>query len=412
MTKKKFILDNGAYLAKAGYSTETSPRLIPNCITKAKNERRRIFVGDQIDDCKDMSGLFYQLPFQKGYLINWDIESQVWNRIFGKECFNLDFGETDLVFTEPYFNFNSVKEAVNEVFFEEYQFNSVVISTPAALSALEFAATEVAAGLKEPLCTVVVDSGFSFTHIVPICEGDVIHSAAKRINVGGKLLTNHLKEVISYRQVMVMDETYVINQVKEDVCYVASDFRSDMNATLLRGKANYVIRDYVLPDYIEVKRGYVRAPEETTGKSQAGEQIIRMNNERIAVPEVLFHPSDVGVQEMGIPEAIHLAVSLCSEESQPHLYNNVVLTGGCAHFPGIRQRVEDDLRRLVPDEYDVRVSLPDNPTTAAWRGGKRLVEEAKEDFLESRVTRKEWQEFGNSICARRFEKRSDMRTEQ
>ena len=200
--------------------------------------------------------------------------------------------------------------------------------------------------------------------------------------------------------------------MKEDVCYVASDFRSDMNATLLRGKANYVIRDYVLPDYIEVKRGYVRAPEETTGKSQAGEQIIRMNNERIAVPEVLFHPSDVGVQEMGIPEAIHLAVSLCSEESQPHLYNNVVLTGGCAHFPGIRQRVEDDLRRLVPDEYDVRVSLPDNPTTAAWRGGKRLVEEAKEDFLESRVTRKEWQEFGNSICARRFEKRSDMRTEQ
>ena len=59
----------------------------------------------------------------------------------------------------------------------------------------------------------MVDSGFSFTHVVPICEGEVIHSAVKRINVGGKLLTNHLKEVISYRQVMVMDETYVINQV-------------------------------------------------------------------------------------------------------------------------------------------------------------------------------------------------------
>ena len=55
----------------------------------------------------------------------------------------MEFGDTDLVFTEPYFNFNSVKEAVNEVFFEEYQFNSVVISNPAALSALEFAATEV-----------------------------------------------------------------------------------------------------------------------------------------------------------------------------------------------------------------------------------------------------------------------------
>jgi len=34
-----------------------------------------------------------------------------------------------------------------------------------------------------------------------------------RIDVGGKLMTNHLKEVISYRQLQVMDETYVMNQV-------------------------------------------------------------------------------------------------------------------------------------------------------------------------------------------------------
>ena len=27
---------------------------------------------------------------------------------------------------------------------------------------------------------------------------------------------------------MVMDETYVINQLKEDVCYVAKDFNRDM----------------------------------------------------------------------------------------------------------------------------------------------------------------------------------------
>ena len=52
-----------------------------------------------------------------------------------------------------------------------------------------------------------------------------------RINVGGKVLTNHLKEVISYRQLHVMDETYVINQVKEDVCYVSQQFYKDMEIT-------------------------------------------------------------------------------------------------------------------------------------------------------------------------------------
>ena len=34
-----------------------------------------------------------------------------------------------------------------------------------------------------------------------------------------------------YRQLMVMDETYVMNQVKEDVCYVAHDFYKDMEKT-------------------------------------------------------------------------------------------------------------------------------------------------------------------------------------
>ena len=38
-----------------------------------------------------------------------------------------------------------------------------------------------------------------------------------------------------------------------------------------------------------------------------------MNNERFAVPELLFHPSDVGVQEMGVAEALVYAISTLPE---------------------------------------------------------------------------------------------------
>lgn len=41
-----------------------------------------------------------------------------------------------------------------------------------------------------------------------------------------------------------------------------------------------------------------------TGKYKTGEQILRLTNERFAVPEMLFHPSDIGILEMGIPEAL------------------------------------------------------------------------------------------------------------
>ena len=36
------------------------------------------------------------------------------------------------------------------------------------------------------------------------------------------------KSLFFYRQLMVMDETYVINQLKEDVCYVSQNFMKDM----------------------------------------------------------------------------------------------------------------------------------------------------------------------------------------
>ena len=49
-----------------------------------------------------------------------------------------------------------------------------------------------------------------------------------RIDVGGKLLTNHLKEMISYRQWNMMDQTYIMDDVKEKCCYVSADFKADM----------------------------------------------------------------------------------------------------------------------------------------------------------------------------------------
>jgi Actin and related proteins len=45
-------------------------------------------------------------------------------------------------------------------------------------------------------------------------------------------------------------------------------------------------------------------------------------------------------------------------EAQPHLYENIVITGGCCGFAGIRDRVESDVRTLAPDEFDVNVVLP------------------------------------------------------
>ena len=56
--------------------------------------------------------------------------------------------------------------------------------------------------------------------------------------------------MISYRQLHVLDETYVMNGCKEDCCYVAKDFDAEM----VKAKNNLVARDYVLPDFTAIRR--------------------------------------------------------------------------------------------------------------------------------------------------------------
>jgi hypothetical protein len=48
-------------------------------------------------------------------------------------------------------------------------------------------------------CGLVVDAGFSFTHAVSVFDWHVIPVGIKRINLGGKALTNYMKELVSYR---------------------------------------------------------------------------------------------------------------------------------------------------------------------------------------------------------------------
>lgn len=58
--------------------------------------------------------------------MNWDVQRKVWDHLFGKEMFKVDFADTSVIITEPYFNFSSIQESMNEILFEEYQFQSVL----------------------------------------------------------------------------------------------------------------------------------------------------------------------------------------------------------------------------------------------------------------------------------------------
>lgn len=166
MSKNCLILDNGGYSIKLSFSNKNEIKQIPNCVTKVKAERRRLFVGDEIDDCKDFTGAFYLLPISKGYLSNYDVQRQIWDYIFKNKCKWQDDSERCLILTQPYFNFKPIQEYIIETFFDEYNIDRLFISNPAFLSMVKHCKGDI-----ENACCLIVDSGYSFTHCIPFING-------------------------------------------------------------------------------------------------------------------------------------------------------------------------------------------------------------------------------------------------
>ena len=342
-------------------------------------------------------------------------------------------------------------------------------------------------------CCCVVDSGYSFTHIVPTCNGgEAIVNAIRRLNVGGKVLTNLLKESVTYRQWNMMDEYHIVNDAKEQLCFVSDQMDVEMkHARSTRKGIRWFDREYILPDFVNTFSGSVRLPEPLRRKNEMAEmekiekeldrlndekerqeledeakdlaenmevdeneadddkldeqgkkktakkksrkskkekksksskkgkgdkddnddegdiggsdndsdeetdqqrlqrlkamreaerkrreqeslehQALAMSVERFAIPEVLFTPNDIGLDCGGIAEAIVESIEACDPILRAAMYHNVLLVGGNAKLPGFAKRVELELRKLAPANYELRVYLPKDPVSYAWEGAK------------------------------------------
>jgi hypothetical protein len=109
-----------------------------------------------------------------------------------------------------------------------------------------------------------------------------------------------------------------------------------------------------------------------------------MNNERITIPELLFHPSDIGITQAGMPEMIQQSIASTMAEAHEPLYSNILVFGGNALLPNFQQRLyvvgaqgavtvsltvhcllcnasqtgrQAEVRQLAPTDYHVDVQI-------------------------------------------------------
>ncbi|KAF4385174.1 hypothetical protein F8388_014307 [Cannabis sativa] len=438
MQQNIVVLDNGGGLIKAGLGGDRDPStIIPNCLYRPLSSKKWIHPSPittttATADPIDLTSAPVRRPIDRGYLINPDLQRDIWAHLFSS-LLHVSPSQSSLLLTEPLFTLPSIQRTTDELVFEDFNFSALYVADSPSLTHLYEASRRRPTSLiSRAQCSLVVDCGFSFTHAAPVFQNFTINYAAKRIDLGGKALTNYLKELVSYRSINVMDETFLMDDVKEKLCFVSMDVSRDLQIAKKSGKENLFKCTYVLPDGIEHTKGFVKDPDEAQRymslidvdqsqkfgvdmdldlpqvtekledrkKTDLNKNEFDLTNERFLVPEMIFHPADLGMNQAGLAECIVRAVSSCHPHLQPLLYESIVLTGGSTLFPRFAQRLERELRPLVPDDYQVKIIPQEDPILGVWRGGSLLA--SSPDFEGMCVTKAEYEELGSARCRRRF----------
>ncbi|RYP07971.1 hypothetical protein DL765_008965 [Monosporascus sp. GIB2] len=431
---RTLVLDNGADTIKAGYvsdddatttTTTDQPRVIPNCI--ARDRDRKVYVGSELEKCKDFGEIVFRRPVEKGFIVNWEAQKEIWEREFFDEKApqRCDPSETRLLLAEHPNSLPVLQTNCDQMVFEEFGFASYYRGNGPSFNAYH----DIQAIFRTPRdpdavarlpaeVILLVDSGYSHTTVSPILDGRPIHPAVRRLDVGGKLMPNYLARLLSLRHYDMRNDTYIVNEMKEAACYVSLDFAGDLEKSWkgTRGERRQpylggggVAKDYVLPDFHARSRGVVRDYDPSRASRAkrpaagglASEDVLTLRNERFAVPELLFHPSDVGLRQPGIADLVLQSLRSLPVGLWPALLANVVVVGGNSLFDGFVQRLQQEIVQRVPDDCVVRVARPRDPVASTWLGGANLARR-REHVDALAVTKQEYEEYGAAWVARKF----------
>lgn len=363
-------------------------------------------LGDAIDARADLAGLTLRRPHDRGCVVDWALARSLWARAFAAAlpgASTIPPGAR-LVVTSPPLAPLQVLAATLDAAFGEFGFSAVAAVPSAELAARAWAADEAdaAADAHRPphdaavaVAALVVDVGFSATTAAAVFDGRLIPSTVARVDLGGKALTNVLKDAVSLRSIDVRGETAAVAEMKDVASFVSLDLASDLAAA----KRGDFTLDWVLPDGLANARGFGRArgPRAATAGNPlpdppppaAKETIVPLTLERFMIPEALFHPADVGLAQGGVAEAAARALAAAHPRLRPLLATNVLCVGAGAACPGFVARLQAELRPLVPDDFGLAVRAAADPATAAWRGGALLA--SSPDFWGRAVGRAEWE---------------------
>ena len=396
--ERAIILDVGSGFTKAGFADEPTPsHVFLSVIGRPKYPPALIgprykdyYVGEEALKLRGIMRISY--PLEHGIVKDWDGFKKLLEFAF-TECLRVDPAKHPVLMTEPPLNPRDCREKIAEILFEEFRVPKLYVGMQALLAAY----------FADKMTGLIVDMGDGVCHAVPIYQGYVLNHAIQRTNVGGRDITNYLARLLMYYRGVSLTTTAekeIVRDIKEKCCYVSLNPEAELAA--ITGETERV-REYYAGAPPAAETGATAAvskPEPVTYTLPDGSSVTLLE-ERFLAPEVLFTPALIGRDELGVHEMVFEAIMACDVDVRRDMAENIVLTGGTSLFPGLKERLELELNRMLREagiNLTVSISLPRRRQFAVWMGASRLA--ALPEFQRSWIERSEYEREGPRIVHR------------